>query len=224
MTITHQPKSGATLTGTEYEDDDHVLTDFPPTLALPIADTTIIQGDPTTNYSTATTLAIADRFITPAYGQFPIIQFDLTDLAGKTVIRAPLILTTIGDGSISYNGSIYVGAIGVRKILVPTVVTQATWNVYSTGNSWTSAGAQSPLDAEANWVATQFWTSSAYGRPGKLIFDLADVIQDALANSETTLSVMVGTATATGSQNPIVTHSMESSTTASRPSCQVVFI
>lgn len=47
MSITHQPKSGATLTGTEYEDDDHVVsgfTDYTPALTASTSDPTLGTG------------------------------------------------------------------------------------------------------------------------------------------------------------------------------------
>jgi len=65
-----------------------------------------------------------------------LVQFDLSSIpAGSTINSAFLDLTFVGDAS--DNARVF----SVYRVKRAWVEDQATWNVYSTGNSWTTAGA-----------------------------------------------------------------------------------
>ena len=114
------------------------------------ADVHIYAGGATTNYASDTENIISgDRQFWDIYRT--LISFDLSGIpAGSTINSATLELYQHAEshsGSGSTNHSIY-------RLKRNWVEDQATWNVYSTGNSWSSAGAFHADDCEQTPIAT----------------------------------------------------------------------
>lgn len=113
-----------------------------------VTDTYIGSNAPTTNYSTSeffydgnlTSVPLTDRII---------IKFDLSSIpVGQTINSA--VMTFYYNGEHSTNGRVA----SVYRILQPMVITQATWNVYSTGNNWATAGCSNTTsDREATDIS-----------------------------------------------------------------------
>lgn len=102
-----------------------------------ISDTELMMGDPTTNVHTAETYEIA-KFNSSGHR-------DVLIVVSFAAFRASISNATITVNSVSLNmwptnlghGGL---TIGVYQSLRAAVASQATWNNYSTGNSWASGG------------------------------------------------------------------------------------
>lgn len=104
-----------------------------------VVDTRIDAANATTNYEAdgAGFVLQAVRYNGASDVQKTIIEFDLSNLPGSaTITDAQLSL-------MSENIGMSQGDIAVYRVLQAAVLTQTTWNVYSTGNSWATAGANS---------------------------------------------------------------------------------
>jgi hypothetical protein len=106
-------------------------------------DTYIYQGSPTTNYGSNAHLHVSRRTAT---AQSSLIRFDLAALAGQFVQSATLSVKHAVAVSGMTDGRLY-------HLLKDWVEAEATWEIYSTGNSWGTDGMESGVDydATADW-------------------------------------------------------------------------
>ena len=89
-----------------------------------------IDGDnATTNYSTDDTLDVDDN-------NFPLMKWDVSSLEGGTVSAADITVAVSNGGG---NGAANV--VELFEMLRDWVEDESTWNIYSTGNDWGTAGA-----------------------------------------------------------------------------------
>ncbi|MBS7622821.1 DNRLRE domain-containing protein [Candidatus Bathyarchaeota archaeon] len=104
------------------------------------ADTHIYEGDPNNNFGAS------DGFVVGAVsgGRFRgLVKFDLSSIpSGSTVNVAYLLLYYYYRGENNPAGRTY----NAYRVTKDWVETQATWNVYSTGNSWTTPGGDYTTD------------------------------------------------------------------------------
>jgi hypothetical protein len=104
----------------------NVLADSTTTIA--ISDTELRQSSATTNYGSATTLLVGDS----ANGnQRSILTFTLPNISG-TITNIKLHVVFSSTLTKSMNAHLLTRNNWVEN--------QATWNIYSTGNNWTSSG------------------------------------------------------------------------------------
>ena len=107
-------------------------------------DTYIRSTDPTGNVGTSTFLQLGDNSGNPDKNR-PLIKFDVSSIdSGDTVSSATLSLFEFGANN--ENGGPASWDAEMRRLLENWVEGEATWNIYSTGNNWTTAGA----DSDAN--------------------------------------------------------------------------
>ena len=129
----------------------------------PTNDAPIKQGNPNTNYDTATTgkaTQFDERFL---------LKFDLSVIpSGSTINSATLTLYN----QAGFGANIYY----VQRILQNVVYNQTTWNIYSTGNNWTTAGCNS----SGNDYTTSGQASAYHGMGGSgyKSWSCAALIQD----------------------------------------------
>ena len=92
----------------------------------------------TTNYGLATSLTAA------SYNALkPLFRFDLSSIPANAVVNSATLsfyASSWGGNSGSYQNTIY------RVLDKNWVESEATWNIYSTGNNWTTAGLGSGTD------------------------------------------------------------------------------
>lgn len=146
-------------------------------------DTYLKENDPTTNYDASNINVFKYAVGDSGTG---LIRFsglsNLIALAPLTVTAASLFLFIDGDGSDANHD------ISVYTCLRNWVETEATWNIYSTGNNWASGGAQgSGTDRGASSLCTttvdfnsiQYYefTSAAF------ITDISNIINGVRANN-----------------------------------------
>lgn len=182
----------------------------------PSSDTYIDSGANTTNYDTAVALFMGDDWASGTFARRALLTFDISTLAGKTLQRCDLRLWTSSYGAAT--GSHFITARKVRRAYSPT---QATWDVYSTGNNWTTGGARDTT----NDVYPEFYGGGALPHlqlaPFEIVLDLRTMVQAAIDATETTLRVVIGP-DETDNQNYVGVHSLESATAAYRPKLTAV--
>ncbi|HEY4724026.1 MAG TPA: DNRLRE domain-containing protein, partial [Anaerolineae bacterium] len=105
-----------------------------------VADTSMLDTNPTTNYGSATSLLIGEDNSAAAVRR-GLLKFDLSWLShvDGTVTGAALLLTIDGDQS---SNTRTFRAYQARRAWVEGT---ATWNDYDTGGAWTTAGAGSTV-------------------------------------------------------------------------------
>jgi hypothetical protein len=136
-----------------------------------VNDTQMKQYYPTTNYSTSAELE-ATKFGSGDHSH-SLLYFDLSGIpAGSTITGA-----TLGLYVVSRNSG--TRTITLKALLRNWIEAQATWNIYSTGNNWTTGGAlsdgndrSSTTTASASISATGWATWSG----AQLIADIQAIV------------------------------------------------
>jgi len=131
-----------------------------------VTDTWINLYDPNLNFNGETKLLVLGT-----EGIKSLVRFDLSSIpAGARITSATLSLYNYGHEN-SANG----GAVNVHRASKVWVESQATWNVYSAGNSWAAAGLQagsdyatSPMSSITINTAINVWRN----------FDVTGLVQD----------------------------------------------
>lgn len=179
----------------------------------PTSDAQISSANATTNYDTQEPIYITNAWATSSTTRMLLFTFNIASLASKTIGSAILYLKVI-DTSPGGLPAFF----QARKILRAYVAAEVTWNVYSSGNNWTTAGAQS----EGNDVSADYW-GSIHGEVDEqfLPFDITRMVQAAVDAAETTLRIIVGS-NATNGNNSVGFASLGNATAGNRPSLRVV--
>lgn len=188
------------------------------TVLAPSSDAYIDSQAATTNYDTAAQLITGNYWGTSSFTRFALFTFDISSLAGKTIGSAILSLFKTTDNMTAST----VDSLRAVKILRAYVADQVTWNAYSTGNNWTTAGAQSAgNDISAEYYGHAIRLNNFV--PQEFQIDIGRMLQAALDASETTLRVKVGQDGTDGGTNTILFASLEHATTAYRPKLRVAY-
>lgn len=109
----------------------------------PSADTLMRDGIyATTNYDTT---GLGTKDASSDYARSSVMMFDLSSLAGMTISAAVFKVTLNGAEESS-------ATVNIFECLRSWVEAQATWNIYSTGNSWTTGGCRGDgTDMDGTW-------------------------------------------------------------------------
>jgi hypothetical protein len=190
----------------------------------PSNDTYIDSQNATTNYDTATDIWVGNLWATASFTRYSLLSFDITALASATVASAVLWLYRT-DSNIAYATSVgNIRAMQARRILRAYVPAEVTWNIYSTGNNWTTAGGQG--------LGTDIDTPKATGTAGVgqaadidswYTIDIASLVADAIAASATTLRVMVGASQNGNGSNVMNFASVNNATAGKRPKLRIFY-
>ena len=149
-------------------------------------DTEINDNSPTTNFGTDIRMQVGDH--AGAASAFrALVEFDVSSIpSGDTVTSAIFSLYENATGAGS-TGEPW--AFDLRIVLVDWVEAEATWNIYSTGNNWTTAGAGSDgNDRSATISATVDLDSTAasafidWGSTAQLVSDVQNFVDGGLSN------------------------------------------
>ena len=112
-------------------------------------------------------------------------------------------------------------AVEARRILRAYSPTQATWNQYSSGNNWTTAGAKS----DGNDRAATVYGHGAEDRgpvTNEVALDITGLLVESLGASETTLRIILGHNVPIG-QDAVYFASLEHATAAYRPRLDILY-
>jgi hypothetical protein len=152
-------------------------------------DTHIYVLSPDTNYSTATQLDFNNLF-TPTYNRHILIKFDISSIPSGSTINSA-VLNVYGVET-----DVYSGTISAFRVLRNWVDTQATWNIYSTGNNWGTAGCQNTTTDRSS-SAEDTYIRSAWDGAGWYDFNLTTAVQNWLdsvwENDGVLLQITAGT-------------------------------
>jgi hypothetical protein len=186
----------------------------------PSADTYLNSQLATTNFGTATTLWIGDKFDTGTVARIALFAFDISALSGLTVMSAQLRLTR--DEASPSTALTSANRLIARRVKRAFVGSEATWNIYSTGNNWATAGARGGADVET----PTYTAAMVVGDRDQDVWtlDLSEMVKDAVVAGDTTLRFLVGWAIATASQNTIQVGSQDNATAAKRPVLSITAI
>lgn len=180
-------------------------------LLTPTSDTYINSTSSGTNFDSSTTLVIGSSWSSSSYMRRALFTFNVSSLVDKDVKTARLRLVREGGTG---------GAAGVvlraRQMLRAYNPTQVTWNVYSTGNNWGTAGAKNTTSD----VSPEFYGHEVIENDTTLAEHLLDVtflLRKRLSLGDTTtFRMIVGTDSSEG-DNAISFYSLEASTAEYRP-------
>lgn len=112
-------------------------------------DTMILDTNPTTNFSSQNEFFVGEYNGGAQIGR-ALIKFDLSGLSGETITSATLKLYDWGS-----NFADNTRDLRVYRVKRTVVITEATWNVYSSGNNWGTAGcADTTNDREATDIGS----------------------------------------------------------------------
>lgn len=119
-------------------------------------DTFIRQEGATTNFGTSGALYIGEYNAGDELDR-ALIQFDLTTLPDAAVISAATLTLRIGE---DYSSN--ARTVRVFRLKRAWVETQATWNIYSTGNNWSTAGGFHTDDCEQTDIGSVALTATEF--------------------------------------------------------------
>lgn len=190
------------------------------TILAPSSDTYIDSQNATTNHDTNTVTVIGGSPSNTTFSRRGLFTFDTSSLAGETIHQARLRMYLE-----SFTTSLTTGvAMTAQRILRAYVANQVTWNVYSTGNNWTTAGARGlGTDSFATFHHLGHFMANAGMDPCWYDFDLTTLLKESLDASETTLRFWVQFDDADTSDNATTWSSKDSATAAQRPTLQVLY-
>lgn len=117
-------------------------------------DTHIIDATPDTNNATAIQAFFGERTAATSVNRF-LIKFDLSALPADAVISSTT-LSLYFDGDASSNAR----TLRVYRVKRVWVEAEATWNIYSTGNSWSTAGGFHADDCEQTDIGSKDLTAT----------------------------------------------------------------
>lgn len=132
-------------------------------------DTYMASDGATTNYGTSGALYVGEMETGLSYRR-SLIKFDLTSIAGQTIISAKLRL---------YNSEDYAaesGTLSVYRVLKAWTEAGCTWNKYDGSSDWGTAGcSNTTTDREADAIGTLAFTATASGDWVEVTLDAAKV-------------------------------------------------
>lgn len=117
-------------------------------------DTHISDAAPTTNYGTSDEIVVGE-LATVVQTNRSLIKFDLSSIpSGATISSAVLSLWTKTDYATDNS------TFKVHRVKRNWVEAQATWNIYSTGNNWGTAGADHADDFDSTEHASRAFSAT----------------------------------------------------------------
>lgn len=183
------------------------------TALSPTADTYINQQLATTNFGSSTVLWIGERLDSSgSFCRSALFEFDISSISGD-VVSAHLRLTR--DEAVPATALSSTNRLIARRVKRAFVASQATWNIYSTGNNWQTAGCRGANDVET----TAYTCALVHGDRDQDVWrlDLTEMLKDAIAAGDTTLRFQLGWALTTVGQNKVDVASVDNATATKRP-------
>jgi len=149
-------------------------------------DTTLNQALATTNYGSGEYMLVSSRSTNK--NQRTIIEFDVSAYtAGNALMHSAILnILYIGGGTYDPVGRTY----KVYKSNRDSVEAQATWGVYSTGNSWATAGGMGEGDYEPTTPAPSSATVPA-STLSWMQWDITAIVKDAITNCSSKVRLII---------------------------------
>lgn len=145
-----------------------------------------------------------------------LLKFDLSSIPlGAVIVSAVLTLT--------YNGVEYSGnsrTVQAFRIKRNWVENQVTWNVFSTGNNWQTAGASGADDIESTVIGSYSITASPSGTYSMSL--TASLVQEWIDGTFTNNGILLQTDAQNNDQ--VFYHSSAAATSTNRPKLVIEYI
>ena len=151
-------------------------------------DTMIKQGSATSNFGTGATIEV-DGDDGSGVDKTILLKWDVSSIpAGKTVTSASLVFRVLDATGNSYQ---------VYELKQNWVETQSTWNVFSTGNNWQTAGAFGANDRGTVVLGTAGPASVGTNYTVTLNASGIALVQNWVNNPATNFGLVIGNSTST---------------------------
>lgn len=126
------------------------------------ADTYMSSINNTTNYGTSDWLYVGDGASGETHNLRSLGKVDLSSISASAIITA--VTLSLYEADASDTAGVGSWAVELNRLLLNWVEAQATWEIYSTGNSWNTAGAAgSDSDIDSDISATLTLDGTAAG-------------------------------------------------------------
>jgi hypothetical protein len=145
----------------------------------PTKDAHIQEAAPTTNLGAATTIRVQ---ATAAAKIRSLLTFDLSSLGAITVASN----VTLDLFHVAMSGSNFLA--GLSRITQAWIEAEVTWNIYSTGNNWATAGGDFTATGQVTGITIPAGSSADLRISGSL---LRDLVQDAIDNQSGILDIII---------------------------------
>ena len=182
-------------------------------------DTFISNFAATTNYGTSAELQVGESNADAAV-QRGLLKFDLSSIpSGSTITSAILTLTLYHAGSFraSNNRTMY-----ANRMKRAWVESEATWNIYSSGNNWaTAGGGTNASDVDFTAFGNVAMTTSDADESEKSITLSASLVQEWLDGTFTNNGLMLSMGTE--SDDMYIFHSSDGATSSKRPKLVITY-
>lgn len=179
-------------------------------------DTYIAAAAADTNYGTATTMSIGNFSGGGGNLRRALIKFDLTSIPFYAVLNAATLSLTVSSENAGTSG--YLDAF---RVLSNWVETEATWNIYSTGHNWGTAGcAGVGSDRESTTIVSAGGSFTATQSPGDIISMTLtpSKVQDWVAGSLANYGMLIKSHSEDAvNWDAIAYHSSDATTAENRP-------
>jgi hypothetical protein len=153
-----------------------------------------------------------------SYRKWSLLEFALP--SGITTVHRAVLLLSRSEGTNALSTASPSDNwmhIRVVRILRNWVEAEATWDVYSTGNSWTTVGAQgADTDYDSGRIAFSPVVIN-WPQYGSRPIEIGQIVQDAVDASDTALRLMVMLSGNSGGQNAADFYLKDDSDTLRRP-------
>jgi cell division septation protein DedD len=127
---------------------------------------TLMQSDnPTTNFGTNTILNIGEHNAATSTNR-SLLKFDLSSIPNNAIINSAT-LSLWQSAEDSNNAE----TLRVYRSLRAWVESQATWNVFSTGNNWGSAGGYGGADSDTAQLASREFSATEANGEKQFVFE-----------------------------------------------------
>ena len=161
-------------------------TTFQPAAAAGL-DTHIDSAGPDTNNGTVTSFITGDSGSSGSTDFEALIEFDVSSIDSGDIISSAIL--SLYESSAIDTASVGSWAVNLHRVLVDWVEAEATHNIYSTGNNWTTAGCKSDgNDRSATISATVTLDGTAavafvdWGSTAQLVSDVQNFVDGGLSN------------------------------------------
>lgn len=169
----------------------------------------LIKNNPTLNTGAATTIELADH--SAGLVQWILLKPDLSAIAASKSIQQALLYLKSSDAD-SYTN------LRIHAMLQSWVTAQATWNEYSTGNAWATAGCGEGTDYRAN---VELEVSPAFTANDWTTFDITSLVREWVSGVLTNNGLILRCPTVVAGNTPHSFYSYNNATTANRPYVKV---
>ena len=165
----------------------------------------LVKNVPDTNFGSGTTVEIQN--CNASLLEWALLKPDLSAVSSDTPIQSA-VLSLLNQDTDSYNN------VTIHALMKNWVETEATWNIYSTGNSWDTAGCGSGTDYRAS---VEFQADCVFTAGSRTEFDITSLVREWVSGTLTNYGLIINTTAAYQYKGTHSFQSYNNATPSSRP-------